>query len=316
MKKFTVQLSLSLLILVLLVLGSCSDNNRLPKVTHGKIERLTPIASKYISDRAVDVWLPDQYDGRTGFPVLYMHDGQMLFDPSITWNSKSWEIDSITQTLIDRQEIEPLIIVGIHNAPSERHSNYFPEEPFNQLSKATRDSLTQLYRTSEIPLFGKPINSDDYLIYIVEELIPKIDSIYTTKKVAEGRIIAGSSMGGLISWYATIKYPEVFGGAACLSTHWPGVFTNENNPIPATFIEYLSETLPPVNSRKFYFDHGTSNLDSLYEIHQKQINQLFSLTGYDSLHYRSLIFEGAGHDEKAWSERFSDPLKFFFQPKH
>lgn len=312
MKRFRINPSILLLLVVIISLASCAEDEGLPKVTHGRLERLTPIKSEYVSDRAVDVWLPDQYDGSTAFPVLYMHDGQMLFDASITWNNQSWEVDSIVQTLIDRNEIEPLIVVGIHNVSSERHSNYFPQEPFERLSKSVQDSLVKLYRNTETPLFSKPINSNDYLSYLTQELIPAIDATYATKKEASGRVLAGSSMGGLISWYATTKYPETFGGAACLSTHWPGVFSNDHNPVPATFIEYLSENAPPADTHKLYFDHGTATLDSLYPIHQKRVDRLLALSGYDTTNYLSRVFEGENHTERAWSKRLHLPLIFFF----
>ena len=312
MKKLKINLPNLLLLAILIGLASCAEDEVLPRVTHGRLERLASISSEYVSDRDVDVWLPDQYDGTTALPVLYMHDGQMLFDASITWNHQSWEVDSIVQTLINRNKIEPLIVVGIHNVSSERHSNYFPQEPFDRLSQSVQDSLLQLYRNSETPLFSKPINSNNYLSYLTQELIPVIDATYTTRPQASGRILAGSSMGGLISWYATTKYPETFGGAACLSTHWPGVFNNDNNPVPTSFIEYLSENAPSADTHKLYFDHGTTTLDSLYPIHQKRVDRLLTLSGYDTINYLSQVFEGENHTEIAWSKRLYLPLTFFF----
>lgn len=312
MKKLKIYVPNLLLLATLIGLTSCIEDEVLPRVTHGRLERLAPISSEYVSNRAVDVWLPDQYDGKTNLPVLYMHDGQMLFDESITWNHQSWEVDSIVQTLIDRNKIEPLIVVGIHNVYGERHSNYFPQEPFERLSKSVQDSLLQLYYNSDTPLFSKQINSNNYLSYLTQELIPVIDATYTTRTQASGRILAGSSMGGLISWYATTKYPETFGGAACLSTHWPGIFNNDNNPVPAKFIEYLSENVPSADTHKLYFDHGTDSLDSLYQIYQKRVDHLLALNGYNTKNYLSQVFEGENHTEIAWSKRLYLPLTFFF----
>ena len=94
-------------------------------------------------------------------------------------------------------------------------------------------------------------SSDNYLKFIVEELKPFIDSTYSTLIDKENTFIAGSSMGGLISMYAVCEYPNVFGGAACLSTHWPGTFEVENNPIPEIFYNYLTNNLPKPNQNKF-----------------------------------------------------------------
>ena len=84
-------------------------------------------------------------------------------------------------------------------------------------------------------MFPVPVQSDAYLKFLVTELKPFIDSTFSVATDRSNTFIAGSSMGGLISMYAVCEYPAVFGGAACLSTHWPGIFTAENNPIPEAF---------------------------------------------------------------------------------
>jgi enterochelin esterase-like enzyme len=117
-------------------------------------------------------------------------------------------------------------------------------------------------------------------------------------------------MGGLISMYAICEYPEVFGGAACLSTHWPGIFTLENNPVPEAFFSYLYTYIPDPSTHRFYFDHGTTTLDSLYPLLQKKADQLFSEKGYDTKNYLSKIFTGANHSEEAWRKRMYIPLEF------
>ncbi len=94
---------------------------------------------------------------------------------------------------------------------------------------------------------------------MVNELKPFIDSNFATLGDQSNTFVAGSSMGGLISLYAVCEYPDVFGGAACLSTHWPGVFNSEHNPIPAAFIRYLESHLPSPVNHKLYFDYGTAN---------------------------------------------------------
>ncbi len=88
-------------------------------------------------------------------------------------------------------------------------------------------------------LFGGKIYSDEYLKFLVKELKPFVDKNYSTYTDAPHTFMMGSSMGGLISMYAICEYPEVFGGAICMSTHWPGIFVSENNPIPLAFQNYL-----------------------------------------------------------------------------
>lgn len=284
----------------------------IPKVAQGKIERHVGFVSKYVTNRTIDVWLPNGYRLNKKYPVLYMHDGQMLFDSNITWNKQEWDVDSIVQKLISRSLIREVIVVGIHNISKERHSDYFPQKPFESLPANTKDSILNLGR-GEMQLFAKPVQSDMYLKFIVKELIPFVDEKYATMKGPENTFIMGSSMGGLISWYALCEYPEIFGGAACLSTHWPGIFTVENNPIPDAFYNYLKLNLPDSKNHRIYFDFGTATLDALYPPLQEKVDEIMVMKGYNSTNWKSLMFKGEDHSENAWSKRLHEPLKFLLK---
>jgi enterochelin esterase-like enzyme len=217
---------------------------QLPQVSSGKLVRHPSFASKYVTARHVDVWLPDGYDGKTPFDVLYMHDGQMLYDSNTTWNKTDWQVDETLTKLMAEKKIRPCIVVGVWNGGVTRHPDYFPQKPFESMSSIEKDTVTaQLQRAGRTNEVFQP-NSDNYLKFLVEELKPFIDSAYKTNGGQAHTFVAGSSMGGLISMYAICEYPEVFGGAACLSTHWPGVFTVENNPVPAAFFKYMKSHLP------------------------------------------------------------------------
>lgn len=154
------------------------------------------------------------------------------------------------------------------------------------------------------------MQSDNYLKFIVEELKPLIDQKYATKPEKEFTVIAGSSMGGLISMYAICEYPEIFSRAACISTHWPGTFTLENNPIPDAFVSYLSKNLPDPNSHKIYFDYGTATLDALYEPCQMKVDSVMKFKGYSSENWTTRKFEGENHTENAWKKRLDIPVTF------
>jgi predicted alpha/beta superfamily hydrolase len=132
-------------------------------------------------------------------------------------------------------------------------------------------------------------------------------------KGPKGTFIAGSSMGGLISLYALCEYPKVFGSAACLSTHWPGIFTMENNPVPDAFIRYLEENLPRPGSHKIYFDFGTETLDSLYEPLQNRVDDVMRHHGYTHKNWMTLKFPGEDHSERAWHSRLEVPLLFLLR---
>ncbi|NNK90648.1 MAG: hypothetical protein HKO89_08585 [Saprospiraceae bacterium] len=117
-------------------------------------------------------------------------------------------------------------------------------------------------------------------------------------------------MGGLISMYALCEYPEIFHGAACLSTHWVGTFDTLNNPIPLKFAEYLDNNLPDAHSHLIYFDFGTETLDALYEPYQTIVDSIMIKHDFHTKNWKTMKFEGENHSEKAWNKRLDIPLKF------
>ena len=281
------------------------------QLASGKAIRYESYPSQYVTPRNIDVWLPDGYSEQNSYAVLYMHDGQMLFDANTTWNNQEWGADETVGEAITQGLIEPLIIVAIWNPGPERHADYFPQRPFEYLPKAYQDSLiNQAKRNTTTPLFSKEIQSDAYLKFFVHELKPFIDNQYATLPQKEKTFIAGSSMGGLISLYAICEYPDTFGGAACMSTHWIGIFNEPNNPIPGAFQQYLENHLPDPSNHKIYFDYGTATLDSQYEPHQLKVDAIMKEKGYTSQNWKTLKFEGKDHSETAWRERFMIPLLF------
>jgi len=231
-----------------------------------------------------------------------MHDGQMLYDASTTWNKQEWNVDEILGTMMIQGTIPECIVAGVWNNPEKRHAEYFPEKAIAFIPQLQREQLMPLLK-------GGP-QADRYLHFLVKEAKPLIDRLYSTKPGRENTFICGSSMGGLISWYALCEYPEVFGGAACLSTHWPGTFTMENNPIPNAMLAYLSERLPSPGKHKLYFDFGTATLDSLYKPTQIRVDSLLKQHGYSTKNWITREFPGQPHTEEAWRSRFHIPATF------
>lgn len=297
LERRTYTFCILLLLTVLNVIPALSQTpseNSFFKVSAGTLHHYNDFQSHFIPPRNVEVWLPPGFKMDKAYPVLYMHDGQMLFDANKTWNGQEWGVDEVLSQLISDKEIAPLIVVGIWNGDSNRHSEYFPQKPFETLPPHIQDSLiTRVRRNADTDLFSQNVYSDNYLKFLVKELKPFIDKTYPTMTGASHTYIAGSSMGGLISMYAICEYPEVFGGAACLSTHWPGVFTLENNPIPEAFLQYLSDNIPSSRDHRFYFDHGTQTLDALYGGIQTKADSIFMAKAYTARNYRSMRFEGA-----------------------
>lgn len=306
------QLISTLIILISLSFQTVAQHS-LPSVVSGKIERLENFQSKYISPRNIDIWLPPAYSDTSKFSVLYMHDGQMLFDPQQSWNKQSWNIDDVAFKLFSENQIKKFIVVGIWNDGQKRHADYFPQKPFEQLSQSEKDTvISQLQRAGRTKETFKP-QSDNYLKFLVSELKPYIDKTYSVHTDKENTFIAGSSMGGLISIYGICEYPEVFIGAACLSTHWAGTFTLENNPLPDAFLRYLKQNLPHPDNHKIYFDCGDQTLDSLYPDIQKRVDEIMVAKSYSSNNWVTRYFPGEDHSEQAWNKRLNIPLAFLFK---
>jgi enterochelin esterase-like enzyme len=303
-------------LIIALFLGIAFDllaQQPIPKVEYGKIERIQDFKSKFVSNRNIDVWLPNGYSRKKKYAVLYMHDGQMLFDPEITWNKKSWNVDSIANALIQNQNTKNFIVVAIWNDGITRHADYFPQNPYEKLSPIEKDTvISQLKIAGRISATFTP-NSDNYLRFIVNELRPYINKTYSVSTKKSETFVAGSSMGGLISIYAICEYPKIFGGAACISTHWPGTFTLTNNPLPQAFIDYLKHNLPSPKNHRIYFDCGDQTLDALYPKIQKEVDSIMIKRGYNSENWISKYVIGADHSEKSWQNRFDIPLKFLLK---
>jgi len=286
------------------------------QVTSGRLVEITKDVPSSLAPRKVHVWLPDGFEQNGKHDVLYMHDGQMLFDAKTTWNKQDWGVDEIAGRLINEQKTRPFIVVAIDNGgTSLRHSEYFPEKPLSYLTPSFRESLYEIKRGPNTPLFGKPVHSDDYLSFIVFDLKPYIDSNFNVNTGREYTFLMGSSMGGLISLYGVLEYPNIFGGSANMSTHWPGIFPKnigDVSPVSGAFFSYIADHLPKANQHKIYFDYGDKTLDAFYPPLQKQVDKLFIEQGYDKEHFTSDFYPGALHDEVSWQKRLDQPLLFLF----
>ena len=299
--------------LVVTLLFSSLIYCQMPKVTSGKIEHFDNFKSSFVDVRNIDVWLPDDYSEEEKYAVIYMHDGQMLFDNNITWNKQSWEVDETAGKLNAEGKTKKFIVVGIWNNGLKRHFEYFPQKAFRKLSSEEKEFVSNsLKLKGRINETFNPI-SDNYLKFIVNELKPFIDIHFSTLKDKDNTFIAGSSMGGLISLYAICEYPDVFGAAACLSTHWTGIFQLEDNPVPAAFFDYMRTYLPDPRTHRIYFDYGDQTLDQLYFSLQLTANDIMREKGFNNANWKTLLFPGKDHSEKSWAERLPIPLEFLLK---
>ncbi len=252
--------------------------------------------SHYVASRHVDIWLPPGYglDPATRYPVVYMHDGQNLFDPAIAYSGVPWDVDAAVKVLMRTTGMAGVIVVGAWNSPARRRE-YMPLNGFAAMHRARRARFVVAH--------GGPPTSDTYLRFMVEELKPFVDTHYRTRPDAENTVVMGSSLSGLLSLYALEAYPHVFGGAGCVSTHWPGGGNR--------LVDAMGRALPRAGRHRLYFDFGTETIDAPYEPYQRRFDGYVRAAGYTpGRDWLTLKFEGAEHSERSWRERVYLPLRF------
>jgi predicted alpha/beta superfamily hydrolase len=244
----------------------------------GKVEYHKDVFSPILNNkRDIVVWLPIGYNPQRNpdkkYPVLYMHDGQNIMDPKTAYVGKDWRVDETVMKLIKQKKIKEIIVVGIYNSP---------------------DRLDEYSWTEK---------GQNYLKFIVTELKPFIDSSYKTLPDKENTAIMGSSMGGLISFYAAWHYPDVFSMAGCLSSSF--YFNNDRS------IKQVEEYTGHKKHVKFYIDHGEDG-----NVRGQRMFVELSKKGYvigqDIDYYYA---PGAEHNEREWAARLERPLLFFFRTK-
>lgn len=271
----------------------------------GSIERMRLYSPQLNDTITVDTWLPEDYsqNPEVRYPVIYMHDGQNLYDASTTWNHQSWEMDQAMCKLANKFKLKPAIIVGVHSSSDTRVADLMPQKAI------TGTPLEEVLE--EVKLKGMEPRGDAYAAFLVETLKPTVDSTYRTEADMRHTTVMGSSMGGLMSIYALCEYPDVFGNALCLSTHWTGTPSVAKEFEDAMY-NYIDSHLPSPETHRLYFDHGTETIDAAYGPAEERILKMINTKGY-SLGKRNLfntVDYGAAHEESAWGARVELPLFF------
>ncbi|MBD5370845.1 MAG: alpha/beta hydrolase [Bacteroides sp.] len=265
----------------------------------------------------VDVWTPAGYDSAAGtrYPVVYAHDGQNLFDASFTFAGVPWGVDKACARLAKDPDFVMPIIVGINNRGSEgmRPSDYFPENALDYIS-TDRLAETFIFDTCNDIFMG-----NEEAAFVANELKPLVDSLYSTSSGMSTTFAMGSSMGALASMYLLCEYPEVFGGAACMSTHWigslnlnPDYSMNDDEVCATAILQYLSDHIPADGLHRLYMDQGTVGWDAGYLKYEDMAREIVRDKGYTEESGTLAVYdaEGAGHNEWYWQQRVKKPLEF------
>ncbi len=289
-----------------------------PPPRAGRLVDLGEIASANakLLPRPVAVWLPPGYDRERSrrYRVLYMHDGQNLFDSRSAFGGVPWGVDEALAALIALGDVPPTIVVAVGNT-AQRWYEYAPEAALRTLPADVRAAAD-----AELPLAGAELVAEAYVRLLADELKPQIDRRFRTLPSRADTFVMGSSMGGLASLYALCRRPEIFGGAASLSTHWPvtrivGIHDNPGAPpmiaLAAAVLGWFDANLPRAGAHRFYFDHGTQGLDRLYAPYQSRMDAIGQGKGYVAgKDWSSKAAVGAEHNEAAWNARLPSALKF------
>lgn len=271
------------------------------------------VSARLEEPRTVSIYLPPQYaaDPDARFPVIYAQDGQNLFDPRIANTGVDWGVDEAMQSLVEDGVAEPAIIVGVWSTAARR-LEYAPQRVLERITGSMADLSAR-----EFPVQMR--RADAYLRFLVEELKPRIDATFRTRPDRDATFLMGSSMGGLISLYAMAEYPDVFGGAAGLSMHWPISIDDAlilrqdaawRPAVLAAFSGYLESARLDPAAHRLWIDRGTGFLDYLYEPYQAALAGVFARLGYTE--GQTLItrtYQGADHNEAAWRARLRDPMR-------
>lgn len=275
----------------------------------GSLDELTLFSPQLGREVTLDVWTPPGYgqDPAQRYPVLYMHDGQNLFDAATTWNHQAWEIDSVMGQLLEQGAVRPAIVVGVYSLPESRVAELMPETPIAMIAQTPLAAEIDRF----IPQGAK---GDRYIDFLAEDVKHLIDSLYATSPAMEDTYVMGSSMGGLSSLNALCLRPDIFGGAACVSTHLTGTAT-PNEVFPTALAAFVLQCLPDASTHRLYMDTGDQTIDAAYLPYYQRFFDLAEQLGYTGDHLSTGFYPGAAHCETSWAARVAVPLTFLLAPR-
>ena len=266
-----------------------SSQAPLPPTYTGDIRVHKAFASEFVQSRDVFVYLPPHYDTDPDrhFPVLYLHDGQNVFDVRAV--GAEWRVDETAERLIQSGEVEPFLVVGVANTPA-RIDEYTP----------TRSRLRP-----DLPAMGGLGNA--YGRFLVEELKPFIDRTYRTLPEPGATALGGSSLGGLITLYLGLQYPGTYGALLVVS---PSIWWENQR------ILQIVRSLPARTSQRIWLDMGTAESPTAIEDARQLRAALEAKKWIPEVDLLYVEDEGAGHSEAAWARRVDGMLRFLYAPPH
>lgn len=263
-----------------------------PHFPRGKIERHQSSSQALGNSRTLDIYLPPGYDvsqPQRRYPVLYMHDGNNLFYPEIAFGGMPWGVDRVLDRLIALKLISPLIVVGVYNTLG-RNSEY-------------------TWTPMRAAWGSEGGEGPRYAQYLTQELKPRVDRHYHTLAGPQYTGVMGSSLGGLISLYLGLYYPQVFGHIGMVS---PSLWWNHG--------EALKDAWNFQPGQRLWLDMGTREGGRRQRVahnpnilNTRYLKRVLEQRGYqEGQNLAYLEARGGMHNEWWWGQRVHLPLLFFF----
>jgi len=255
------------------------------------------ISTPYIKIKTtLRIFLPKEYfDNEIDrYRVLYLHDGQNLFEPALSLSGKAWNVDKTLRSSINSKSICPLIIVGIDNKGIYRPDEYSPY-------------ITDIYLDPKLNRYPGGLG-DKYCDFIVNGIKPFIDNNYRTLKDFLHTYIAGASLGGFISAYIGAKYPNVFSIL--------GIFSLASFFKKDAFETYIKQSNLNQNQKYFIYvggNEGTRSYPNFKQIYLNCSNDFHQILTKQNIYSKLVIDENGKHSEEWWDKYFSDFLLFIEQ---
>src|ERR1039457_3297483 len=242
----------------------------------------------FANSRLLRVWLPPNYggSGAARYPVLYLNDGQNLFDPATAFGGVHWQVGETATRLIADKKIRPLIIVGIDNTKG-RANEYIP------------------YKSKDPRVWNA--RGKDYPDFLQREVMPVIEGYYPVLKGPENTGLGGSSLGGLITLFTQLAAPGVFGRLLIES---PSLSVANRRILEESrrFRGWPARTYLGMGTREV----GHAEKDERIVGEVRELESILREVGLDEQRLKVRIEENAAHSESAWAARFPEALEFLY----
>ncbi len=249
------------------------------------------LSNVFRNTRMVRVWLPPGYEEARNqsrrYPVLYLNDGQNLFDSATAFNGVDWHVGETAERLIRQGIIPPLMVVGIDHAQNDRMKEYLPYRSLN-------------------PCVLLP-QGKHYPLFLVSEVMPFVSERYRIAGGPENTGLGGSSLGALISLYTAIERPGMFGRLLLES---PSLFASKGSILRRSraLRHWPEKVFLAVGTR----ESGREDKDRQIVEDVRALERIIRTARLDEESLLVRVEEGAAHSESAWAKRFPEALEFLF----